>query len=95
MFGVGYYYTHFQESRFSGLLGVDDHGQGFETFYNAALTPAAHLTFDVQLLELRATRHRHCGHPGRATESELLKLEEDFVRDQPPNGDQTIKRRIR
>jgi porin len=51
VFGVGYYYTHFQETRIGGLLGVDDEGQGFETFYNAAIIPAAHLTFDMQLAD--------------------------------------------
>jgi porin len=51
VFGVGYYYTRFQETRVGGLLGVKDHGQGFETFYNAAITPASHLTFDLQLAD--------------------------------------------
>jgi porin len=51
VFGVGYYYTHFQESRVGGLLGFEDEGQGFETFYNAAITPASHLTFDLQLAD--------------------------------------------
>ena len=95
VFGAGYYYTHFQETRFGGLLGVDDHGQGFETFYNAALTPAAHLTFDVQLLDSALPDTDTAVILGARLNSELLKLEEDFVRDQPPNGDQTIKRRIR
>lgn len=48
-FGVGYYYTNFQETRFTNIAGIDDNGQGFEAFYNIALTPAANLTFDVQL----------------------------------------------
>ena len=51
VFGVGYYYTHFQETRVSGLLGFKDEGQGFETFYNAAITPASRLTFDLQLAD--------------------------------------------
>jgi hypothetical protein len=51
VFGVGYYYTRIQDSRFSGLLGIKDHGQGFETFYNMAVIPAAHLTFDLQLAD--------------------------------------------
>ena len=51
VFGVGYYYTHFQETRLSGLLGFKDEGQGFETFYNVAITPASHLTFDLQLAD--------------------------------------------
>jgi porin len=51
VFGVGYYYTHFQGTRVGGLLGFSDEGQGFETFYNAAITPATHLTFDLQLAD--------------------------------------------
>jgi hypothetical protein len=51
MFGVGYYYTHFEETRISGLLGFKDEGQGFETFYNVAITSASHLTFDLQLAD--------------------------------------------
>jgi porin len=51
VFGVGYYYTHFQETRVGGLLGFEDEGQGFETFYNVAITPASHLTFDMQLAD--------------------------------------------
>jgi porin len=35
VFGVGYYYTRFQDTRVGGLLGLDHEGQGFETFYNA------------------------------------------------------------
>jgi porin len=48
-FGVGYYYTKIDESRLIGGLGVQDKAQGAEAFYNVALTPAAHLTFDAQL----------------------------------------------
>jgi porin len=48
-YGIGYYYTRFQENRFTGLLGVDEDSQGAEAYYNLAITPAAHLTFDVQV----------------------------------------------
>ena len=48
---VGYFYSGIQRERLSGLLGVGDRAQGFEAFYNIALTPAAHLTLDVQLVE--------------------------------------------
>jgi porin len=51
VFGLGYYYTRFQETRVGGLLGFKDEGQGFETFYNVAITPASHLTFDLQLAD--------------------------------------------
>ena len=50
LFGAGYYYTSFQDTRlFSDLLGFDSHGQGFEAFYNLAIAPAAHLSLDLQL----------------------------------------------
>ncbi len=49
VFGVGYYYTGFQDTRINGLLGIDDFGQGFEAFYNIAITPATHLALDVQV----------------------------------------------
>jgi hypothetical protein len=48
-FGVGYYYSSYQDTRIGGLLGIDDHAQGFEAYCNVAITPAAHLTFDVQV----------------------------------------------
>ena len=48
-FGVGYYYTSYQQNRIAGLLGIDDHAQGFEAYYDVAITPAAQLTFDVQV----------------------------------------------
>jgi porin len=51
VFGVGYYYTSFQKTRVGGLLGFKDEGQGFETFYNMAIIPAAHLSFDLQLTD--------------------------------------------
>jgi porin len=51
VFGVGYYYTNIQTTNITGFLGVDDKAQGFEAFYNFAITPAAHLTLDVQVVE--------------------------------------------
>lgn len=50
-FGIAYFYTKLQTSRFTTLVGVDDKSHGFEAFYNMAVTPATHLTFDVQALE--------------------------------------------
>jgi porin len=51
VFGIGYYYNRVQDTRLSGLLGIKDHTQGFEAFYNVAITPASHLTFDLQLAD--------------------------------------------
>jgi porin len=51
VFGVGYFYNHVVTGRLTGLLGLDDHNQGIEAFYNIALTPAAHLTLDIQYVE--------------------------------------------
>lgn len=47
-YGIGYYYTRFQETRFTNILGVGDEGQGLEAYYSLAITRAAHLTFDIQ-----------------------------------------------
>lgn len=37
--------------RLGGRLDLEDHVQGFEAFYSLAITPAAKLTFDLQVLE--------------------------------------------
>lgn len=50
-FGVGYYYNHIVDTRFFGLVGIDDHAQGVEAFYNIAITPAARLTIDIQYVD--------------------------------------------
>jgi porin len=47
--GVGYFYTHIQDERLLQRVGVRDYSQGFEGFYNIALTGWAHLTLDVQV----------------------------------------------
>ena len=49
LFGAGYYYTSFQPARITSRLGFDNHSQGFEAFYNLAITPAACLTGDLQV----------------------------------------------
>jgi porin len=49
-FGVGYYYNSIQTLRLFDLLGIKDSAQGFECFYNIAITPAAHLTLDLQVV---------------------------------------------
>lgn len=54
-FGVGFYYAGIQDTRLSGILGIDDHSYGFEAFYNIAITPAAHLTLDAQFLKSPST----------------------------------------
>jgi porin len=51
-FGVGYYSTRLQSDLILLDLGVEQHSQGFEVFYNLAITPAARLTFDVQVHDL-------------------------------------------
>jgi len=50
-FGVGYFYSGLVSTRFTGIVGIDDHTQGFELFYSLAVTPAAQLTFDLQLID--------------------------------------------
>lgn len=50
-FGIGYYYSSFQTGRFDALSGVGESGQGFEAYYQLALTPAAQLTFDIQTID--------------------------------------------
>ena len=54
-FGVGCYYSGIQTTRLSGPLGIDDHTQGFEAFYNIAITPAAHLSLDAQVVDSPST----------------------------------------
>jgi porin len=55
-FGVGYYYNSIQTLRISNILGIRDSSQGFEFFYNLAVTPAARLTFDVQVVQSASAR---------------------------------------
>lgn len=49
--GIGYYYSKFQTLRLSGIANLRDSAQGFEAYYNLAITPAANVTFDVQAVE--------------------------------------------
>jgi porin len=51
VFGIGYFYSSLQASRISGVIGLDDQVIGAEAFYNIALTPAAFLTLDGQVIE--------------------------------------------
>ncbi len=50
-FGVGFFYNAFEASRLFSALGVEDEALGVEAFYNIAVTPAAHLTLDLQVIE--------------------------------------------
>jgi len=50
-FGIGGFYNHFRTNRLTDRVGVADHSEGFEAFYNLSLTPAAHLTFDIQVVD--------------------------------------------
>ena len=50
-FGLGYYYNSIQQTRLFSALGVENSVQGFEGFYNIALTPACHVTVDLQIVE--------------------------------------------
>ena len=49
--GIAYYYNSIETDRIAGIVGLQDHTQGFEAYYNLHITPAAQLTFDVQLIE--------------------------------------------
>lgn len=49
--GVGFFYLSVQPERMINSLGVNDHSQGFEAYYNLSITPAADLTFDVQIVD--------------------------------------------
>ena len=61
-FGIGYYYNRVQILRISGILGLENSAQGFECFYNIAITPACRVTLDLQVVEPSASKfaHRHC-----------------------------------
>jgi len=50
-FGIGYFHTSIQEGRLSGFTSVNDHAEGFEAYYGLALTPAAVLSFDAQVVD--------------------------------------------
>jgi porin len=50
-FGVGYFYNSIQTARLSGIAGIDDVSQGLEAYYDIAITTAAHLTLDFQVID--------------------------------------------
>jgi porin len=49
--GAGFFYLSVQPDRLIERIGVDDHSQGFETYYNVAITPATSLSFDFQIVD--------------------------------------------
>lgn len=49
--GIGYYYYSLETARLVERINIEDHAQGFEAYYNLAITPAARLTFDIQVVE--------------------------------------------
>ena len=51
LFGLGYFNTETEEGNILGTAGFEESTQGFEVFYNVAITPAVKLAFDVQWLE--------------------------------------------
>ncbi len=50
-FGVGYFYSSINEGRLSSAFALTDNSQGFEAFYMLAVTRAAELTFDLQVVD--------------------------------------------
>jgi len=49
-FGLGYYYNSIQSTRLFSILGVENSAQGFEAYYNIAITPAVHTSLDLQVV---------------------------------------------
>ena len=50
-FGVGYFYQDIVTSRLADRLGFEDNSQGFEAYYNFAISPSSFLTSDIQVLD--------------------------------------------
>ena len=49
-YGAGYFYTNLQDVLIRSPLDVRENTEGFEAYYNCAITPAVRLTFDVQVV---------------------------------------------
>src|SRR5262249_49359948 len=49
-FGIGYYYTQLERSQFITTAVLDDSARGFECYYDIAVTPAVHVTLDLQIV---------------------------------------------
>ena len=52
LFGLGYHYQRINPPRLSPVDDPEDHSQGFEAFYNLALTPSTSLTLNLQVLDV-------------------------------------------
>ena len=50
-FGVGYFYTDIQSTRFSNVVGIGDGSQGIEAYYDLAIMTSVNLTLDAQFIE--------------------------------------------
>jgi hypothetical protein len=48
---MGVFYLSVQPDRLINSIGVGDHSKGFEAYYNLSITPAANLSFDVQVVD--------------------------------------------
>ena len=49
--GIAYSYNRLRKGRFLNAVGIADSSSVLEAFYNIELTPAAHLTLDVQVVD--------------------------------------------
>jgi porin len=49
--GVAYAYNRIQTSRFTDRAEIESDTQAFECYYNMVLTPATHLTLNVQIVD--------------------------------------------
>ena len=49
--GIAYVYNRLQDGRFLEAIGIDSQSTVLEAFYNIELTPAVHLTLDVQVAD--------------------------------------------
>lgn len=50
-FGAGYFHTRLRDNNLKNALRLEDESQGFEVYYNVALTPASQLSLDCQVLD--------------------------------------------
>lgn len=49
--GIAYSYNRLRKGRFLNAIGIQDDSSVLEAFYNIELTPATHLTLDVQVID--------------------------------------------
>jgi porin len=49
--GIGFFYLSVQPDRLLDPIGVSDHSQGLEAYYNLSITPAADLSLDLQVVD--------------------------------------------